>query len=83
MLAYFVVLFGGMYAWLALQPNIPRQLVAFAAIGKTGAFLTVLATWHFGQIPGRAVVAAAGDLAFAAIFAGWLLANPKSVPPPN
>jgi len=48
LLALFVVLFAGAYAWLALQPNINRPLVAFAAIGKAGAFAVVFvfSAWH-------------------------------------
>jgi hypothetical protein len=34
LLAFFVVLFGAAYAWLALQPQIDRPLVAMAACGK-------------------------------------------------
>lgn len=42
LLAFFVFLFAGAYAWLARQPDIDRPLVAFAAIGKTGAFGVIL-----------------------------------------
>src|SRR5437762_533027 len=34
LLALFVALFGGAYAWLARQPRIDRPLVAMAALGK-------------------------------------------------
>jgi len=72
-LAFVVALFGGTYAWLARQPRIDRPLVAFSALGKTGFFVAVLACWLLGEVPGRAVLGASGDLAFAAIFAWWLL----------
>jgi hypothetical protein len=72
MLGMFVLLFGGAYAWLAAQPEIDRPLVAFAAIGKTGAFAVVLMFWFAGDIPGRGVLAAIGDLLLAVIFAWWL-----------
>jgi hypothetical protein len=36
--AFFVALFAGAYAWLAVQQDIDRPLVAFSAIGKGGAF---------------------------------------------
>ena len=61
MMAFFVVLFAGAYAWLARQREIDRPLVAFAAIGKTGAFGIILALWLAGFSPGRGVIAAAGD----------------------
>jgi hypothetical protein len=73
LLALFIVLFAGSYAWLALQPRFDRPLVAFAAIGKASAFAVVLACWVAGAVEGRAVLAITGDLVLAAIFAWWLL----------
>jgi hypothetical protein len=75
LLAFFVVLFGGTYAWLARQPNIDRPLVAFAAVGKAGAFGVILAFWLLGEAPGRGVLAATGDLVLAGIFVRWLRAS--------
>lgn len=72
LLAEFIILFGGSYAWLALQPSINRPLLAFGAIGKTGAFLLVALLWLLGQAPGRGVLAITGDLVFACLFFGWL-----------
>lgn len=73
MLAYFVVLFAGLYLWLALQPQINRPMVAFAAIGKACAFLVMVILWLLGEVQGRSVIFASGDLIFACIFAWWLL----------
>jgi hypothetical protein len=78
-LAMLVALFGGTYAWLASRPVIDRPLVAFSAIGKTGFFVVALGCWIAGDLPGRAVASAAGDLVFAAIFAWWLLADAPAV----
>jgi hypothetical protein len=75
LLAFFVLLFGGAYAWLALQPNIDRPLVAFAAIGKTGAFAIIFIFWVLGEAPARGVLAATGDLIFAGLFLYWLLST--------
>jgi hypothetical protein len=72
LMGFFVALFGGTYAWLARQPEIDRPLVAFATIGKAGAFATILALWLAGRGPGRGVIAALGDLLLAGIFAWWL-----------
>ncbi len=72
-LAWFVVLFGGSYAWLACQSRIDRPLVALAAIGKTGVFVTIVVLWWTGDAPARGVVAATSDLALAAIYAWWIL----------
>jgi hypothetical protein len=74
-LAFLVVLFGATYAWLARQPRIDRPLVAFAAAGKAGFFAVVSLCWLFGEVPGRAVLGAGGDLVFALIFVWWLLAD--------
>ncbi len=75
LLSFFVVLFGGAYAWLACQPTIDRPLVALAAIGKAGVIAIILACWCLGEASGRGVLAASGDLVFAGIFARWLLAG--------
>jgi len=72
-LAFLIALFGGTYAWLARQPRIDRPLVAFAALGKTGFFAVVSVCWLLDEAPGRAALAATGDLVFAAVFAWWLL----------
>jgi hypothetical protein len=72
LLAFFVLLFGGAYAWLALQKTIDRPLVAFAAIGKAGAFTIFFAFWLLGDLPVRSVLAATGDLIFAGLFLYWL-----------
>jgi hypothetical protein len=73
LLALFVVLFGGAYAWLAQQTTIDRPLVALAAIGKTGVFAVIVTCWLLGEAPGRGVLGASGDLVLAGIFAWWLL----------
>jgi hypothetical protein len=72
LLALFVGLFGGAYAWLACQPNIDRPLVALAAIGKAAVFGVLFVFWLLGEAPGRGVLAAVGDLILAGIFAAWL-----------
>lgn len=72
-LAMLVALFAATYAWLARQPHIDRPLVTFCAVGKAGFFAVVFVCWFFGEAPGLAVLAAVGDLAFAAIFAWWLV----------
>jgi hypothetical protein len=73
LLTLFVLLFGGAYAWLAMQPVIHRPLVGFSAIGKTGVFLIVFAFCLSGTAPARGVLMASGDLLFAAIYIGWLI----------
>jgi len=73
LLALFVTLFGGAYAWLASQARIDRPMVAFSAIGKASAFAATAACWLAGEAPGLAVLAITGDLVFAAVFTWWLL----------
>lgn len=74
-IALLVALFGATYGWLARQPQIDRPLVAFSALGKSTFFLVVLLCWILGDVPGRSVIAAAGDLVFAGIFVWWLLSE--------
>jgi hypothetical protein len=80
MVAWFVLLFAGAYAWLARQPEIDRPLVALGAIGKAGAFSIFAACWILGQLSGRAALAGTGDLIFAAIFAWWLIGSRAGAP---
>lgn len=75
LLAFFVILFGGVYAWLARQPKIDRPLVAFSAIGKAGAFTVFFVCWFFGELSFRGVAAATGDLIFAGLFSSWLIST--------
>ncbi len=77
-LALFVALFGGAYAWLARQPVVHRPLVAFSAVGKSGFFAVMFLLWLLGEAPGLVVLAASGDLVFAAIFAWWLLGDRRA-----
>ena len=72
LVALFVLLFSGSYAWLAMQPVIHRQLLCFGAIGKTMAFVAAFVFWIFGEISGLLFLMGCGDLVFAAIFANWL-----------
>src|SRR5579864_4127071 len=65
LLTFFVLLFGGAYAWLALQPTIDRPMVAFAAIGKAGVFALMLVFCLLGEAPARSLLGATGDLIFA------------------
>ena len=73
LLAFFVILFGGAYAWLARQAVIDRPLVALSAFGKAGVFSIILIFWLLGLAPAGGVLAATGDLILACIFAWWLL----------
>lgn len=68
----FVLLFAGMYAWLSRQDPVPRPAVCLAAIGKSSAFLLVLALWLMDEAPARLVVAISADLLLAAYYLVWL-----------
>jgi hypothetical protein len=74
-LALIVVLFAGVYAWLARAPEPSRALVAVATWGKLQFFAVYLGYWLAGQLPGRAVVSASGDLILGLVFAWWLWAT--------
>jgi len=73
LVAVVVLLFGGVYAWLATRPVIDRPLVAVSGLGKLGFFCTAAVLWILDEAPARSVLLLAGDLAFAAIFFWWLL----------
>jgi len=72
-LASMVLMFGGAYAWLALQPAINRPLLVLGAISKAAVFCVFLTCWLLGDIPLLGVVGASGDLVLAALFAWWLI----------
>lgn len=72
LLALFIILFGGVYAWLSRRPTIDRPLVAVAVIGKTGVFLVALTCLFLGEISTNTFAPAIGDLLFAGIFLWWL-----------
>jgi hypothetical protein len=73
MTALFVLLFGGAYAWLAMQTTINRPFVAFGAIGKAAAFVLVVILWLRGAVPAGGVLAMIGDIALALVFFWCLL----------
>ena len=72
MLALLIGIFGGVYAWLARQPRIDRSLVVVAVIGKIGVFTVAMISWLLGEIPGRGLIPALGDLIFGVVFLWWL-----------
>lgn len=69
---FLVCEFGVTYAWLAIQRQIHRPLLAFCAIGKSGVFAIVLLLWLAADVSGRLVLMASGDLALAVIWFSWL-----------
>lgn len=76
LVAVFVLLFAGAYAWLARRPVIDRPLVALSAIGKSAAFLLAAGLWLGGATPGRTAAIFAADLVLAALFFWWLRSPP-------
>jgi hypothetical protein len=72
LLALFIALFGGVYAWLAVRPTIDRPLITIAALGKLGVFAIAIALWSTGDLSTRALTPAVVDLMFGLVFVGWL-----------
>jgi len=72
LVALFVLLFGGSYLWLALQPVISRPLLALGAIGKTTAAVAFTLLWLCGEASLLLMLGGLGDLAFAVVFFVWL-----------
>lgn len=70
--AYWVGLFGCVYAWLALQPNPTQPLLTVAALGKLGLFFVILGLWLLAGASPRLVAAGALDLCFAVLWLWWL-----------
>lgn len=72
--ALFVTLFAGAYAWVAMQPVMSQAFVAFGAIGKASVFVLALVLWTASAASPLTVMAFGGDLGFAVLFA-WCLAG--------
>jgi hypothetical protein len=66
------VLFAGAYAWLCVAREIARPLVAFAATGKSLAFLTFVLLWLLELGPAMVAAASIGDALLACVFLWWL-----------
>lgn len=73
MLGYFVLLFAGVYAWLASSAVINTELLGLGVIGKAGVFVIVFVLWRRGAGAWQGVLVASGDLAFALLWGAWLL----------
>lgn len=76
--AAFIALFGGSYAWLALQASISGPLLMLGAIGKTAAFAIFLTLWLCGQVSLLLMLGGIGDLAFAMLFFAYLRSSADS-----
>jgi hypothetical protein len=70
-IGFTIALFGGVYAWLALQPQFNRALVIVGGLGKLGFFSLTVAYWLAGAVPLGMALNATPDLLFAAIFLWW------------
>lgn len=66
-----IALFGGVYAWLAMQPQINRALVVVGGLGKLGFFGLTLAYAFAGDVPMSMAMNASPDMVFAGIFLWW------------
>ena len=71
-IAMFVWLFAGAYAWMASHSSVNAPMLTLAALGKGAAVVLAIVFYALGDVGPRALVAASGDLLFAAIFARWL-----------
>ena len=75
LLALFLVLFAGAYAWLSVQKQISRPLLALGAIGKAFAFLTFMSLALANLCSTRLAMGSIGDVVLASVFGWWLLTS--------
>ena len=71
--ALMVALFGFVYAWLALQPNVNQPLLVVGALGKACVFFLCAGLWLTGAASSLLVGAASIDLMFGLFWLFWLL----------
>ena len=75
LLSLWILFFGVAYLRLSVSTAQERYFVAIGAAGKASFSLLLVAYALAGELPVRAALAGSADLAFAAIFAWWLLAT--------
>jgi hypothetical protein len=66
--AAFVLLFGLVYLWIALDVAGKQALILLGAIGKLAVMAVVLGHYLAGSIPVEVVMLGSGDLVFAVLF---------------
>jgi hypothetical protein len=76
LLCYLIALFGGVYVWLALQPQINRPMLVLSALGKAGFALLIVVYALAGQLPERMIANSLPDLLFAGVFLWWAWSEP-------
>jgi hypothetical protein len=67
-LGFVVLLFGGVYGWLARQSTVHRPLLFVGALGKLGFFSIAIAYSISGIVPARVALSALPDLVLGALF---------------
>lgn len=72
LLGFIILVFGLMYLWIAVQPEINRPLLAFGAIGKVGVFLIGAVLCVLGKAPLMLALGLVGDLAFGSLWLAWI-----------
>lgn len=75
--ALVIGLFCGVYAYLARQAIINRQLLVVGALGKLGFFLSTVIYAVAGDLPQKVVPQSSPDLLLALIFLWWASTEPK------
>ena len=75
LVALYLVLFAGAYAWLFVQKQISRPLLALGAIGKAVAFLTFISLAFANLCSARLAMGSIGDAVLASLFGWWLLTS--------
>lgn len=70
-IALTIGLFGGVYAWLARQPELNRPLIVVGGLGKLGFFGLTLCYALVGDVPLAMAMNATPDLILAIIFLLW------------
>lgn len=63
-----IALFGGVYAWLALQSRVHRPLLVVGGLGKLGFCCVAVAYAAAGVVPARVALSALPDLVLGAVF---------------
>jgi hypothetical protein len=75
-LALIILLFAGVYVWLAASRAPSRAVVVLCAAGKLQFFAVFVAYWARGEVSSQAVAGAAGDLVLGALFLWWWWVTP-------
>ncbi|MEC4887783.1 MAG: hypothetical protein SAL70_41695 [Scytonema sp. PMC 1070.18] len=79
-IAFWILIFGVVYAWLAIKSQPEKLFIAVAAACKMASAILFFIYWFTGDLPLSSLFAGSGDFIFAILFIFWLFQTRQSTP---